>query len=79
MSEDIGATEECPLGATRISIGTDLNQDGILDADEITSAIVVCNRVDEGRGCSTAPGHRGLPLAALFVGGLLLALRRRDA
>jgi hypothetical protein len=38
--------ESCPAGGTRLDFGIDLDGDGILSSDEITSTAFVCNGVD---------------------------------
>lgn len=43
----------CSNGGSVISLGDDLNNNGVLDASEVTNAVVVCN------GSNGSPGHDG--------------------
>jgi len=40
---DVPAGEDCPTGGVRIATGIDLNDNGELDADEITASDVICH------------------------------------
>ena len=50
------SAEECAYGGTVISVGIDTNDDGELDADEVTSTTIVCDGAPGGSGND---GERG--------------------
>jgi len=56
-SEPFDPVPPCNEGGTRISSGTDINQNGQLDAGEITDALTLCHGL---RGLSGPQGQPGL-------------------
>jgi uncharacterized protein (TIGR03382 family) len=65
---------DCAAGGILIKTGLDLNANGTLDQDEITSVTAVCTG-KKGSGCSAAPDSGTAPLGLLLLLGLAL-LRR---
>jgi uncharacterized protein (TIGR03382 family) len=66
----------CPNGGIEIETGVDANDDGTLQASEVTTTSFVCNgdKGAKGTGCTTAGAEASFgALIALFG----LALRRR--
>lgn len=51
IDEPVG--ENCPAGGFKVVSGTDTNNNGALDTNEITSSIFVCNGVDGNRDVET--------------------------
>ena len=71
--EDINvepAGPNCPEGGLRFDSGLDLNENGILDANEITETTYVCNGQDGSNGCTVA----GPDTASSSLLGLMLYL-----
>jgi hypothetical protein len=50
---DEPAGENCPAGGFKVVFGNDTNNNGILDTNEITSSIFVCNGLDGNRDVET--------------------------
>jgi hypothetical protein len=77
--------EDCPQGGVRIDSGPDLNGNGVLDPDEITDTVFVCNGQDgSNNGCSggnTLAGPGGMSdlsdLLGLIVLPFIVILGRR--
>jgi hypothetical protein len=78
-------SEECPEGGIRVSTGNDTNGNGVLDPDEITDTVFVCNGQDgSNNGCSggnTLAGPGGMSdlsdLLGLIVLPFIVILGRR--
>ena len=52
---NIGAGEQCPDGGVQVDSGLDSNNNGVLEATEITNSTVLCNGPD-GAAQDGAPG-----------------------
>jgi hypothetical protein len=60
----------CVAGGVRIEVGVDLNDDGILQADEVQSTRYVCNGVASGGGATGGTGTGGEATGGSATGGI---------
>jgi hypothetical protein len=58
----------CTNGGSVLTLGTDVNDDNILDGTEQTSVAVICNGVDGSNGVDGAPGLNASPTPFTPVG-----------
>lgn len=75
----VSANDMCPAGGVRIDAGTDADENGTLDAEEIEATSYLCNdppASDDG-GCSAA-GQSGAPAGLIVLAlAFFLSLPRR--
>jgi hypothetical protein len=55
----VPAGDVCWAGGTKVNIGKDSNNNGVLDTDEILSSAVVCNGLDGSSGTQGPQGPQG--------------------